>query len=438
MRVLLATLGSRGDVEPFLSLALALQHAGHEPVLCASRRFETWITGWGVAYEPMDDGFVALLESLEGRAGLERAASPLGMARTVWRLAPQVKPLQLQVQRDLWRAAQACRPEGLVFHVKLTGAPDIADALGIPAALLLLAPVLQPTAAFACPVFPAWLRARGGPRARRAGYRLVNMLSRRIGTGPALAWRREMGMGPRPPRLDLLHDAAGRPWPVLHAHSASLLPRPADWPAHAEVTGFLRLPASTAWHPSPALQAFLDAGPPPVYIGFGSMAGRDPQARAAQALAALAQAGLRGVIGRGWGGLQPDQLPPQVFALDEAPHDALFPHMAAVVHHGGAGTTAAGLLAGRPSLICPFFGDQPFWGALVHQQGLGPAPLSQRDFSAEALAGRLRPLVGDPAMGRACQAMAARLQQENGGRQAVRALERQWAGGGFNRARPPA
>ncbi len=425
MRVLLATLGSRGDVEPFLALALALQAAGHEPTLCASRRFQAWIAGWGVAYEPMDDGFVELLESLEGRAGLERAASPLGMLRTVVKLAPRVKSLQVQVQRDLWAAAQACRPQAMVFHAKLGGAPDIAEKLAIPAALLLLVPALQPTAEFACPVFPRWLRQAGGPRMRLAGYRLVQGISRRL-AGPATAWRREQGWGHRPGQLDLLHDAQGRQWPVLHAHSPSLLPRPHDWPTHALVTGFLRLPAQPGWKPADGFQAFLDAGPPPVYIGFGSMAGRDPHRRAQQVVEGLRLAGLRGVLGRGWGGLLPQQSSSDVFVLNDAPHDWVFPRMAAVVHHGGAGTTAAGLLAGKPSLICPFFGDQPFWGDLVHQKGLGPAPIPQSRFDALALASALRRMVDDRGMQEASWEMARRIATEDGGVSAVGELTRLW------------
>lgn len=426
MRVLLATLGSRGDVEPFLALALALQRAGHTPTLCASQRFQSWIEAWGVAYAPMDNGFVELLESFDGRADLEHAATTFGMARTVWRLAPRIKPLQLRAQQDVWQAAQSCRAEALVFHVKLAGAPDIAAALGIPASLLMLVPALQPTAAFGCPLLPPALASLGGAAGRRTAYRAVRWLSRRMTAGTAKAWRRELGWPARPAHLDLLHDTRGRPWGMLHAHGSALLPRPQDWPAHALVTGFLRLPPHPDWRPTAALQAFLEAGPPPVYVGFGSMAGRDPGRRSAEVLEGLRLAGLRAVINRGWGGLRPTDVSAQVFVLDDAPHDWLFPRMAAVVHHGGAGTTAAGLLAGRPTLVCPFFGDQPFWGRLLHARGLGPAPLAQRALDARALADRLTQMLDAPTMTRACADMAAQLQQEDGNQQAVRALERQW------------
>jgi sterol 3beta-glucosyltransferase len=272
----------------------------------------------------------------------------------------------------------------------------------------------------------------GGAAGRRAGYRLVNTPATRFGTGPVQRWRRECGLPPRPRGIDLRHDALGRPVLLLHANSQALLPRPADWPAHAVTTGFWRLPPATVWAPPPALQAFLDAGPPPVYVGFGSMAGCDAEGLARLVIKALALAGLRGVLARGWGGLQAAAVPAHVHLIDEAPHDRLLPLMAAVVHHGGAGTTAAGLLAGRPTVICPFFGDQPFWGRVVHGAGLGPAPIPQRKLTPARLAAAMQQAVGSEAMRNAAAAMGQRLRMEDGVGNAVAQLEgwrAAWSGG---------
>jgi sterol 3beta-glucosyltransferase len=425
MRILMLTLGSRGDVEPFIALALGLQRAGHEPVLCTSNRFGPMIEAQGLRHAAMSDGFVELLESAQGRAGLERSGTLWGMLQTAARLAREVGPLQLQIQRDAWAAAQALRPELILHHLKITGAPDIAHRLGVPAFLLLLVPMVQPTAALPCPVLadlPFDLGLRGAWR--RLGYRLVSQLTTRFGTGPVKRWRREQGLPPRPRVMDLLHDAHGRPVPLLHGHSECLLPRPPDWPAHAAATGYWRLPAASHWAPPPALQAFLDAGEAPVYVGFGSMAGRHPRRLAALVIEALQLAGVRGLIARGWGGLQPGDVPPQVHLIDEAPHDRLLPLMAAVVHHGGAGTTAAGLLAGKPTVICPFFGDQPFWGRQVHQLGLGPVPLPQRRLTAERLAAAIHEAVHSAPIREAAEAMGARLRAEDGVSRAVALIER--------------
>jgi sterol 3beta-glucosyltransferase len=424
MRVLMLTLGSRGDIEPFIALGIALQAAGHEATLCASRHFAAVIEAHGLLYAPMDDGFFELLQSPAGRAGLARSGSLLGMLSTALRLMRQVGPMQLQIQRDCWAAAVACRPDLIVHHLKIMGAPDIAQQLDVPSVLVPLVPAVEPTAARPCPLLPPWPDRFASAAGRRAGYRLVNLLATRFGTGPVKRWRRERGLPPRSSAADLRHDAAGRPVLLLHPHSEVLLPRPDDWPAHAVATGFWRLPPATQWHPTPALQAFLDAGPPPVYVGFGSMVGRDPAGLARTVVEALQLAGLRGVMARGWGGLQPDAAPPHVHLIDEAPHDRLLPLMAAVVHHGGAGTTAAGLHAGRPTVICPFFGDQPFWGRVVHEAGLGPAPIAQRVLTPARLAAALRQTVDSGAMRMAAEVMGQRLRAEDGVSQAVAQLER--------------
>ncbi|MBS7457298.1 glycosyltransferase [Coralloluteibacterium stylophorae] len=189
------------------------------------------------------------------------------------------------------------------------------------------------------------------------------------------------------------------------------------------MTGAWPLAAGEGWAPSPALQAFLDAGPAPVYIGFGSMGDTDPARTTRIALEALARAGRRGLIATGWGGLRADALPDDVFAIDHAPHDWLFARMAAVVHHGGAGTTHAVLRAGRGSVICPFFGDQPFWGRRVYALGAAPAPIAQRRLSAPALAAAIEAATGDAVATRA-QALGARLREEDGVATAVRCIGR--------------
>src|SRR5690606_35862025 len=163
------------------------------------------------------------------------------------------------------------------------------------------------------------------------------------------------------------------------------------------ITGYLFLDEQAGWQPPPALEAFLDAGEPPVYIGFGSMAGRDPEAMTALVVEALALCGRRGLLLTGWGGLHAGAVPESIFVLDAAPHSWLFPRMAAVVHHGGAGTTAEGLRAGVPAVVVPFLFDQPFWGARIEALGVGPAPIPRKQLTAARLAGAIHRAVSDAA-----------------------------------------
>lgn len=420
MHALILTLGSHGDVQPFVALARGLQSAGHRATLCAPTHFEGFITGQGVAYAPMDNGFVELLSTLETRAAVEDMGSLPGALRTVWRLLPKAGELQRRAFADAWAAARSLRPDLVVFHPKIGAAPDIAHELGVPAVLALLFPQLVRTADFPAVGLPDWPLGRAY---RRGSYTLVEAITRRLMRGPVKAWREAEALGPRPRGIGMLTGADGAPLPVLHGFSPLLCPVPRDWPADAVAFGDWPLPANEGFVPQQALLDFLAAGPPPVYIGFGSMSGRNPAKKAAIVLEAVRLAGVRALIGRGWGGLAPDELPANVHAIDHVPHDWLFPRVAAVVHHGGAGTTHAALRAGRPSLVCPFFGDQPFWGARVHALGAGPAPLPQRKLTAPRLAAALRSLVGEPGYARRAEALGHALRAEQGVKAAVHWLE---------------
>jgi sterol 3beta-glucosyltransferase len=219
--------------------------------------------------------------------------------------------------------------------------------------------------------------------------------------------------------------ANGEPVLMLYAYSRHLLPVPPDYPPHVHVTGYWFLEQQQAWTPPADLAAFLAAGPPPVYVGFGSMSGAKAQDRTAIVVEALARAGQRGVLASGWGGMTRADLPANIFMLEEAPHDWLFPRVAAVVHHGGAGTTAAGLRAGKPTVIVPFIADQPFWGKIVHEQGAGPQPIAQKRLSAESLAAAIGEAVTDAEMQRRAAAIGEKIRAEDGAGNAVAIIERQ-------------
>jgi UDP:flavonoid glycosyltransferase YjiC (YdhE family) len=207
--------------------------------------------------------------------------------------------------------------------------------------------------------------------------------------------------------------------PVLYGFSPSVLPPPPDWSSEVHVTGYWFLDPPEDWTPPSRLVAFLEAGPPPLYIGFGSMGSRDPQKTSQLVLEALAPAKQRAVILSGWGGLETADLPAHAIAVDSVPFSWLFPRCAAVVHHGGAGTTAAGLRAGVPSVVIPFFGDQPFWGRHVAELGVGPAPIPRRKLTAERLARTIEIAVGDAGMRRRAAELGTAIRAEDGVAQAV-------------------
>ncbi|MBZ0254489.1 glycosyltransferase, partial [bacterium] len=222
---------------------------------------------------------------------------------------------------------------------------------------------------------------------------------------------------------DTVHTNAGERIPVVYGYSEHVTPRPAEWPDDVKVTGFWFLDRLDDWRPPDDLQAFLDAGEPPVYVGFGSIAGRKPKRTAQVVVEALQRANVRGIIASGWGGLDASQLPDTIFKIEQAPHDWLFPRMAAVVHHGGVGTTSAGLRAGRPTVVCPFFGDQPYWGSRVHALGVGPKPIPQKKLTPDNLAAAIREAATNPDMRRNAEALGEKIRAEDGVKTAVEFIE---------------
>jgi sterol 3beta-glucosyltransferase len=199
------------------------------------------------------------------------------------------------------------------------------------------------------------------------------------------------------------------------------MPGPSDWPDNVHITGYWFLDDNSK--PSQELVDFLDKGEPPVYIGFGSMSGRKPEKVSATVVEALEKAGVRGIIATGWGGLEADDLPDSILKIDQAPHEWLFPKVSAVVHHGGAGTTAAGLRAGRPTIICPFFGDQPFWGQRMVKLGVGSKPIPQRRLTADKLAAAIREVISNPDIRKAAATLGDTIRSENGVVKAVEIVE---------------
>lgn len=213
--------------------------------------------------------------------------------------------------------------------------------------------------------------------------------------------------------------------PHTYCWSPSLIPKPQDWGQHIGISGFYFLSLAHGYTPPPNLAQFLASGPPPVYIGFGSIVVADPNALTQKIIRAVEIAGCRAVVSKGWGGIGGDslQVPDNIFLLDNCPHDWLFPQCAAVVHHGGAGTTAAGIRCGKPTVVVPFFGDQAFWGNMLYRAGAGPEPLPQKQLTAEALAARIKIALTPEAKQKATE-LGEQVRAENGVDEGVQSFHR--------------
>ena len=416
-RALICTYGSRGDVEPFLALAQGIRDAGCDVLLATSARFRAFVETHDVPFYPMSDALLEAIDTQDGQTILEGGVGILRRMAAGMRLARRSGPINAQLMRQIWEAAKGFSPDVIVFHSKLFGAPHVAEKLGIPAMLAMLQPMIVPTAAFP---------AMGMPSLKLPGYNKLSYTLVRSSFGALRKsvnrFRRDtLDLPPiRKPREVLFPQGAGTV-PVLHAYSPAVLPRPKDWPSHAHVTGYWRIAETDEFVPPPELDAFLASGPPPVFVGFGSMTSTDSKSLGHLVTGALRDAGQRGVVAKGWAGLEIDG-GEDMIAIPPVPYRWLFPRMGAVVHHGGAGTTAEGFHAGLPCVICPFFGDQPGWARISVNLGVGASPIRRNRLSQDRLATSIVEATTRTDLRVQAQALAARLQAEDGVATAVKLI----------------
>ncbi|GAB7044665.1 glycosyltransferase [Catenuloplanes niger] len=421
MKVLILTLGTRGDVQPFIALAHELRQRGHEAIVAAPQRFAGLAAAHGVPFSALDDG---PLRVLDDGSGVEDVAR--GGFRGKVALMRRMPAMFGRVLDDCWQVADTGAGAGadvVVHNGQVIAGQHVAEKLGVPAVLGLPLPMYVPTREFPWPGqdvsdrLPGWLN-----RITYAGMR-----------APALMfghtvdrWRDLLGLPRRRGRHDPALRPDGGPAPVLHAISPAVLPRPADWPATAQVTGYWFTPPapSTGGLLDVQVRALLDSRPAPVFVGFGSMAGPDPATASRTVLEALDLVGLPGIVAGGWGGLQSFASDRHAFVAGDVPHEVVFPRCAVIVHHGGAGTTAAAARAGVPQVICPFVADQPFWGRRMHRLGVAPPPVPQTRLDALALAAAIRQATRDAGMAEAARLLGERIRAENGAAATVDALER--------------
>ncbi len=409
-RIAIAAIGTMGDVQPFVALALALKRRGHSVVLSATNDFESYVTGHGVEFQTLGSDIQAFLRQSQ----FDNVMSKNSLLYAPKLLRDGQKILK-QACKNLWVTAQ--NADAIVFHQTTNFAVDIAEALDIPAIMTAFQPI-NPTGEF--PYFgyegtapePLFNRISLDPLFNRLSY-VVQAAHQTYYDFPRDRMRAKLlGLRSRK-RSGFSKNSRGEPIPALHAYSRVISPPPGDWPESTIVTGFWRLDDNTGWEPDATFKAFLDAGEAPIYLGFGSMPW-GAQRNSEIITKALRQWGGRAVIGKGWGGIKSEDLPDTVYSIDKAPHTKLFQHVKAVVHHGGAGTTYAGLYAGKPTFVVPQFFDQPYWGRRVYELGCGPAPVRIRKLTPTILATALEELATDTSFELAARELSEKLQLEDG------------------------
>jgi sterol 3beta-glucosyltransferase len=414
MRIAIIAMGTRGDVQPYLALGKGLKAAGHFVRLITHENFETLVTSHGLNFWSVKGNVQEVLESPEMLKLLEQGNFLAINAHT----GKIVQDIAIDWAYD---GLAACQGMDLIIAGVggLYLAISLAEKLNIPFLQAYIFP-FTPTKAFPAILLPQSISRLGGTVNRLSHHLFRQIMWQGFQKADRLARQQVLNLPPAP-FLGSYNSPILREHPTIYGFSSSVIPQPADW-HNTQVTGYWFLDEVANWTPPAALSKFLASGAPPVYIGFGSMGSRNPIETADLVLAALERTGQRGILVSGWGGLSQAHLPDTVHMVESVPHSWLFPRVAAVVHHGGAGTTATGLRAGVPSIVIPFFGDQLFWGQRVANLGVGTAPIPRKKLTVELLAQAIDRAVTDPWLRQRAADLGTKIQTEDGIANAVRVI----------------
>ncbi|KAG9051113.1 hypothetical protein FS837_011959 [Tulasnella sp. UAMH 9824] len=416
MSIVIMIVGSRGDVQPYIALGNRLKEHGHRVRIATHETFRKMVKDAGLEFQSIGGDPAELMSYMVRNPGLLPGTESLLNGDI-----PKKRKMLTEILNGCWKACiHADEETGTPFAADaiISNPPAFAhihcaEALGIPLHLSFTMPWCA-TTAFPHPLVSFKSSNAEGGLSNYLSYATADLIQWQ-GIGDLINSFRTKTLG-----LDALSIRSGPsladrlkvPW--TYCFSPTLIPKPKDWMNHIDVVGFYFLEGAKSFKPEKDLEDFLAAGPPPVYIGFGSVVVEDAAAMTKTIFDAIRLANVRAIVSAGWGGLGGTDVPPNVFILTgSVPHDWLFTKVSAVCHHGGAGTTAIGLLLGKPTIIVPFFGDQPFWGEMVHKAGAGPEPIPQRKLKAERLAGAITFCLTEKARN-AAKLMADRIRAEDG------------------------
>ncbi len=454
MNIVIQIVGSRGDVQPFIALGQVLKKRyGHRVRVATHPTFRDFVTENGLEFFSIGGDPAELMAFMVKNPGL----MPGFDAMRNGDIGKRRKGIHEMIQ-GCWRScieagdgtgleASDAMVDGRSFDsgVSVGGDPmskpfvadaiianppsfahmHIAEKLGIPLHLMFTMP-WSPTQAFPHPLANIQSTNCDPSMTNFITYALIDMMTWQ-GLGDVINRFREKTLNLEPVSIMWAPGMASRlRIPHTYCWSPALIPKPGDWGNHIDISGFYFLNLATNYTPPNDLAAFLAAGPPPIYIGFGSIVVDDPNAMTKMIFEAVKQTGQRALVSKGWGGIGADELgiPEGVYMLGNCPHDWLFKQVSCVVHHGGAGTSAAGISSGRPTVVVPFFGDQPFWGAMIARAGAGPRPVPYKDLTAEKLAVAIQEALKPESLERAAE-LSEKIRQEKGSEDGAKSFHRQ-------------
>ena len=409
MNITILTYGSRGDVQPFLPLSLGLMAGGHAVKLAAPSRFKSLVEGYGIQFVP-----------LAGEPeDLSRRLNDAGY--NFIKMVQEMMDHAVEIGAEMLRQTEeACSDAELIIHTfsHAVGAHTLAREMNLPDVHIQTFPMFTPTGDYPNVTMPD-LKLRALNYLTHAMSMKISWWTSKLGYEQVL---RRSGVSRRKLYFPFDKDSLRSPTPILCAWSPSFLPPSPEWSSNVHVTGYYFFEVDESYQPPDALQNFLDTGESPICISFGSMVNRRAEHIDGIIRSALRQTNNRGVILSGWSGFV-NQASDDLLYLGAAPHDWLLPRCKMIIHHGGAGTTSAGLRSGIPNVVVPFTADQPFWGRRVHAIGAGPKPILVKKLSVVNLAHAIAE-ADDHVIRKRAQVVGQKMRNEDGVRSAVELIER--------------
>jgi sterol 3beta-glucosyltransferase len=388
LSIVVMVVGSRGDVQPFIPIGRRLA-ARHRVRIATHREFRALVEAAGLEFYPLAGDPHQLMEYIVKTGGRIVPTRP----GQLWEDVPKKRAMIGEILASTWRActeadseqpgAPPFRADAIIANPPAYGHMHCAEALHVPLHMIFTMPWTA-TCAFPHP-FAHIDSSAQRPVENFLSYGIIDLLVAAGISDLVDAFRTKTLGLPAMALTDLAAVLDDHEVPTTYLWPASLVPKPREWGAHIDLANFIQYEQAQTYAPPPPLLDFLAAGEAPIYVGFGSVVAEDPAALTRVVFTALEKAGARGIVSEGWAHLGGGAPPPHVHVIGDTPHDWLFARCRAVCHHGGAGTTAAGLRAGLPTVVVPFFGDQFFWGRTVADAGAGPEPIPVGRLDVERL-----------------------------------------------------
>ena len=406
-------MGTLGDVQPFVALGKALKRQNYNVTICTGENFRTFVEDNGVAFFPVRIDYLELTQSEEGKKMMR--GNPVEIIRNMKTL---IMPMMKRMLEDLWEGSKDA--DVLIYNPKAFGGYDIAEKLGIPVFMAHPIPIIAPTHIFTNPALPV---SFNNGILNKMSFKLNRLLMVSF-LKIINKWRKET-LGLSNKRSIFTNDLVlnGKPIPILYGCSPTVIPYDENWKGNVSMAGFWFLEERKEWESSVELLRFLEDGAPPIAISFSSMPLKYPDRVKEMLTEALRKTGQRGIFISGWSGMHIEDVNSHILTIEFVPHAWLFPKTAGVIHHGGAGTTAAALKAGRPMIICPFSADQPFWAKYMLDIGVATAPLRERDMSIKAFSGRIETLKNEKKLRENAVNIGAKINLENGTEDTIKFIE---------------